>query len=317
MVKASLLPAAGFLGTPEALPVLAAACAIPPLMGFWKNEYTVSFGYAGAMAISGGVALAAGGLSQLAVVHAGLVALYGLRLGVFLLWRQLSIQRFREFVEKIEARAPGNRAKRLPFIIGCAALYLGMVAPLVLTARYAATAPALAVAIAKVSLAAAAVGGVVEAVGDFQKSYFKGRQTEGEKELWVDQGLYAWLRHPNFTGEQLLWAGSFAAAVTLAADSLASAWPWVVGAAFGLVGIQFVLMGATTRLENRQEENYGGMPGFHEYRQKTWAGFTLKAAKAADQTEKMVAEGGASTEAATEGQGEGANIKAEGAKNST
>lgn len=50
--KASALPLfaiapAGFLGTSSALPVLVATCAIPPLMGLWKNEYTVSFGYAG------------------------------------------------------------------------------------------------------------------------------------------------------------------------------------------------------------------------------------------------------------------------------
>ena len=43
---------AGFLETSAALPILTAACFVPPLMGFWKNEYTVSFGYAGANAAS-------------------------------------------------------------------------------------------------------------------------------------------------------------------------------------------------------------------------------------------------------------------------
>ena len=190
---------------------------------------------------------------------------------------QLTIPRFQEFVEKIEERAPDSRLKRTPFILSCAALYLGMVAPVVLSARYASSAPDIAVIISKASLAAALVGGLVEAVGDFQKSAFKARQTE---ERWVDQGLYAWLRHPNYTGEQLLWAGSFVAGLSVAAGNLAAAWPWVVGGAFGLAGIQFVLMMATTGLERRQQEAYGTMTGFQEYKQQTWAGFTLPPKKA-------------------------------------
>ncbi len=73
---------------------------------------------AGAMAASGGVALAAGGLPDLARLHAAGLLLYGLRLGIFLLWRQLTIPRFREFVEKIESRAAANRLKRIPFVVG-------------------------------------------------------------------------------------------------------------------------------------------------------------------------------------------------------
>lgn len=49
-VVTAVLPAAGFLATPSALPVLAAACGLPPLLGYWKREYTVSYGYAGACA---------------------------------------------------------------------------------------------------------------------------------------------------------------------------------------------------------------------------------------------------------------------------
>ena len=185
------------------------------------------------------------------------------------------MQKFRDFVEKIESRAPPSPLKRLPFILGCSALYLGMAAPVLLTARYAASAPPLALGLCKAALAAAAVGGLVEAAGDLQKSYYKSLAPE----RWVDQGLYSVLRHPNYTGEQLLWAGSFAAGLAAAAAApggLLSCWTWVAGSALGLAGIQFVLLQATTGLERRQGEQYGSSPEFLEYRSNTWAGFTFK-----------------------------------------
>jgi hypothetical protein len=42
------------------------------------------------MALVGGLPLVAGGLSELAFTHALLIFLYGLRLGAFLLWRQVA-----------------------------------------------------------------------------------------------------------------------------------------------------------------------------------------------------------------------------------
>eukprot|EP00873_Tetraselmis_striata_P018951 jgi/Tetstr1/439215/TSEL_027658.t1 len=130
----AILPAPAFLATQSALPVLAAACSIPSLLGYWKREYTVSYGYAGAMALAGGLPLIAGGLPELAAVHAWLTCLYGVRLAAFLLWRQLTVPKFRDFVERIEERAPPKRWQRTPFIFSVALLYLGMAAPVVLSA---------------------------------------------------------------------------------------------------------------------------------------------------------------------------------------
>eukprot|EP00899_Mesostigma_viride_P018974 jgi/Mesvir1/27078/Mv20769-RA.1 len=273
--RASLLPVApGFLATPSAFPVLAACCTVPSLLGLWKSEYTVSYGYGLAIALSGLVMLDAGGLPQLASAHAMCLVLYGLRLVAFLGWRECNIQRFKDIKDKLEAKAPSNRLQRLPNILGCSLLYLGMVSPVVLTARYVGSAPPAAIPAVKAALAITLIGWLVEAVGDFQKSYYKAKNGPGK---WVREGLFSVLRHPNYTGEQLLWAGSTLVGMFSAGTAMGSsaALPWLGLSFLGFAGIQLVLTMATTGLERRQGESYGSDPEFQKYRDATWAGFTF------------------------------------------
>ena len=111
--------AAPIVAMPTA-PVLCAACTIPTLLGFWKSEYGVSYAYALATLAAGALVIKAA-KTQVAALHAGCLCLYGLRLGLFLVYRELTIQRFREFRDKIETRATerGSRLSRTPFIMGC------------------------------------------------------------------------------------------------------------------------------------------------------------------------------------------------------
>jgi len=52
-----------------------------------------------------------------------------------------------------------------------------------------------------------AIGIVFEAVGDFQLSRFKA--DPGNRGKVMDQGLWAYTRHPNYFGESLVWWGIF------------------------------------------------------------------------------------------------------------
>eukprot|EP00951_Prasinocladus_malaysianus_P028600 scaffold261046_cov42-Prasinocladus_malaysianus.AAC.1 len=108
-----------------------------------------------------------------------------------------------------------------------------MVAPLVLTARYAPACSPESLVACFACLFLGYLGWLIEAVGDFQKSAAKAKNPD----RWVDTGLYALLRHPNYTGEQLLWASSFLAGTVCAAPAAAEAWPWMLGALLGLAGI--------------------------------------------------------------------------------
>eukprot|EP00191_Tetraselmis_sp_GSL018_P015842 CAMPEP_0177595482 /NCGR_PEP_ID=MMETSP0419_2-20121207/10387_1 /TAXON_ID=582737 /ORGANISM="Tetraselmis sp., Strain GSL018" /LENGTH=250 /DNA_ID=CAMNT_0019086959 /DNA_START=228 /DNA_END=977 /DNA_ORIENTATION=+ len=235
----------GFLHSTDALPVLLVTSTLPTLVfGIFRAEYAVSFGYAGAMLLSGWVALASGGLSAGTLYHASLLASYGARLGVFILWRKLFVDRFRNSAGG-EAQSVGAVLKRVPIILGCSLLYLCMAAPLVLTARYASSAPPALAAASQAALAVTLVSFLIEAVADAQKSYYKAKNGA---ERWVDQGLFR---------------------------SLPEAWPWLLASVLGLAGIQFVLVGATTRLDRKQRDKYSGQPGYEGYLASSWAGFTM------------------------------------------
>ena len=204
----------------------------------------MSYAYALAMLASGllvfRVARTSG--SMLAMAHSGCLFLYGLRLGLFLLYRETSIARFRDFRETIEKRAQerGSRLSRSPFILGCSFLYLGLAAPLMLTAAPAAQATKLAWML----IGSMYFGLALAAIGDLQKTWVK---ADRGADALVTSGLFSLLRHPNYTGEMIMWTSSFAVAVvTATAMAMAGPWaasaPWLALSVLGVSGINFVLL---------------------------------------------------------------------------
>jgi len=258
------------MAAPGVLP-LAAACTVPTLLGYWKSEYGVSYAYGTAMLATGSMVISSVPSASLARAHAMCVALYGLRLNLFLLYREIAIERFREFREKIEARAVerGSRIARTPFILSCAALYLGMAAPLVVTAQAASLGPA-----APALLCLMYAGLVTAAVGDLWKTVNKAR--EGSDAL-VTSGPFHWLRHPNYSGEFVLWTANAAMALSaaVASGSVLASVGWLAGALVGAAGISFVLMQAATSLEAKQAEKHSGSPKYEEWLVRSWSGPTL------------------------------------------
>ena len=258
-----------------ALPTLAAACALPTCLGFWKTEYGVSYAYGAATATFSALVLRASS-GRLAAAHALCILCYGVRLNCFLLWRELNIERFRKFRETIEERskASGGRLKRTPFVLSCAFLYFCMCSPLLITAKFAPSPtcwPVLAL------IAAGWSGFGIAAIGDTYKSLVKARR--GAEHL-VTGGIYRFLRHPNYTGEQLLWSANmlsgFAAAICAGPAAVRSASPLLAASVIGWAGIMFVLARATSSLEKKQAERYNE---FNRYRKVSWGGLGLKNAE--------------------------------------
>eukprot|EP00929_Paragymnodinium_shiwhaense_P060217 TRINITY_DN30099_c0_g1_i1.p1 TRINITY_DN30099_c0_g1~~TRINITY_DN30099_c0_g1_i1.p1 ORF type:complete len:387 (+),score=42.11 TRINITY_DN30099_c0_g1_i1:61-1161(+) len=264
---------------------LLAACSLPACLGFWKSEYGVSYGYGGAMAVSGYLLLREAGMPWLVALHAACLALYGVRLSVFLLCRELCLEKFREMRERIETKAKGRggRAKRTPFILSCGLLYFGMVAPSVLVMKASdvgadLAGPGAAAVVFRVCLAAMYVGLLLNTSGDLYKSASKALR--GESALVTD-GLFFFLRHPNYTGEQLLWTASFfsglaaTAAVTTRQDWLWSNAGWLALSSLGVLGILFVLMQATGGLEAKQKEAHAGNEEYDCWISRSWPGLSL------------------------------------------
>jgi len=248
-----------------------AGCVLPTSLGLWKSEYGVSYGYGGAILLAA-LQVLPEATSGLAVAHSLALILYGLRLCSFLAYREIFIPKFRDFREKIEkkAEAKGGRLKRVPFILSCSVLYGCMAAPLLLTAQ----AGFASNLMATISIALMYVGLLTAATGDFVKTWVK--NNKGPDHL-VTSGPFGLLRHPNYTGETLLWTSNVATGLL---GLLAGGLSWQRGGEFGasvlgLLGIGFVLAQAATGLEKKQMEKYGEDAAYQAWVKRTWAGFTL------------------------------------------
>jgi protein-S-isoprenylcysteine O-methyltransferase Ste14 len=259
------------------------SCLLPTCLGYYKNEYGVSYAYGIATALTSYwiyKALCVG--NTLATWHAGALMFYGIRLCLFLAYREAFVQRIKDSVQRIEekAKARGSRLKRTPFILSCAGLYFGLCAPVLVTSQVALLSnnnvPKWTMTVLK-SLVGCAWGGfLVAALGDFNKSIVKA--IKGENHL-VTGGLYRFLRHPNYTGEIIGWtANALAAIVAAIATKGVGIKPWplfgyLFASILGAAGLDFVLVQATGGLEKRQKETYGDSEEYKQWVQKSWSGF--------------------------------------------
>jgi len=287
--------------------VVSAVCILPTCLGYWKREYGVSYAYGTATALTSGLVFRAvgGGLSfnansvgggvgglaaavtttgGLAALHAGAILFYGIRLNLFLLYREMFVKRTKAATDAIEARATKgetNRfAARTPFILSCAYLYYGLCAPLFITAQLGLVKPLAKWVdlVLKVLIGTTWFGFILGALGDFQKSVTKA--WKGEKHL-VTGGIYRFFRHPNYTGEQIAWtanclAGLVGAVVEEGTVKKLSLVGYVVSSLLGMVGIDFVLANATNGLENKQRETYGKLPEYQEWMKRSWSGWKVE-----------------------------------------
>jgi steroid 5-alpha reductase family enzyme len=155
--------------------------------------------------------------------HALALIFYGIRLSLFLLYREFFIPRFQKRDEV--QRSSNNRnvttntstgssksknrwISRTPFVIGCATLYACLAAPLLITSQ--------AISLQKtaiVCIVSTWCGFVLASLGDLQKSFIK--SVLGEDVL-VKGTLFSRLRHPNYTGEALAWTTSFSTSIIVA-----------------------------------------------------------------------------------------------------
>ena len=294
------------LAPESVLPAMALSCLFPTLLGLWKTEYTVSYGefienisraccrsterlmncvarndkdvcwiltgYGLSMAFSGLVTFASmpfGDLNFVAQAQALCYILYGLRLAAYLMYREIRIP------DIFRRESKGDPLARLPTIFGCSLLYLSMAAPLRLASQAGAFTPS-SQALAYAGLFLMYAGWAVAAFGDFQKTFYKAKNGNG----LVTEGVFAFLRHPNYTGEQAMYAGSLICSIAagfgtesaLAGSALAG---WAVSSAVGTAGIWFVLMQATASLEKKQAAKYGSLEQYAAWVGRTWGGFSL------------------------------------------
>ncbi len=247
-------------------------------IGFWKYIYFLSVGY--------GLSIAAIGLEMLikyqfvkgvdlpwyVIAQLLLFIVYGIRLGGFLLVREIKNATYRKTLEDATKTKSGSSTKMpVPVMVVMwlmvAALYMVQTCPvyyrientMVHSALYhigVADADALAI----VGVIISAIGVLLEAIADRQKSAAK----KINPKRFCDSGLFKMCRCPNYFGEITFWTGVLVGSLNI----LKTWYQWVL-AIFGYIAIVYIMLNGAKRLEKRQTASYGSDPEFQAYVKNT------------------------------------------------
>ncbi len=105
-------------------------------------------------------------------------------------------------------------------------------------------------------------GFAIEVVADAQKRRFRADpENQGE---FIDTGLWAWSRHPNYFGEIVLWTG--VAIITL---PVLRGWQWVTLISPVFVTLLLTRVSGIPILEKRADEKWGGQEDYEAYKERT------------------------------------------------
>jgi steroid 5-alpha reductase family enzyme len=105
-------------------------------------------------------------------------------------------------------------------------------------------------------------GFAIEVVADAQKSRFRARPENKGK--FINTGLWAWSRHPNYFGEIVLWIG-----VAIIALPILRGWQWITLISPVFVTLLLTRVSGVPILEKRADEKWGGQDDYEAYKQST------------------------------------------------
>ena len=107
-----------------------------------------------------------------------------------------------------------------------------------------------------------AVGFAIEVVADDQKNRFRrDPRSEGK---FIDTGLWAWSRHPNYFGEIVLWTG-----VALVALPVLRSWQLAALISPAFVTLLLTRVSGVPMLEERADKQWGGREDYEAYKART------------------------------------------------
>ena len=105
-------------------------------------------------------------------------------------------------------------------------------------------------------------GFLIEVIADKQKTAF--RQLESNKGKFIQQGLWAWSRHPNYFGEILLWVG-----IALAAFPVLEGQQLVTLISPVFVFFLLTKISGVRMLEAQGRRRWGDDPEYQRYLKRT------------------------------------------------
>lgn len=200
--------------------------------------------------------LASGAVDLRSGLIAAIVAVWAVRLGLFLFLRIRRAGADRRF-DRLKAQ--------LPAFLMTWTLQGAWVSLACAPALAAITSPASAPGLDGWLLAGAALwlaGFTLEVLADEQKRRFRMRPENAER--FIDTGLWAWCRHPNYFGEILLWCG-----VALVAAPALQGWQLATLLSPVLIGLQLTFVSGIPLLDARAKKRWGEDPAYRRYRERT------------------------------------------------
>ena len=239
--------------------VLLAVAAVICALGFIRFVWFMSVGYGLSVAGLGlailVIGLIRGDMTWALGLQCVLAVVYGCRLGLFLLIREMKSAAYRKTLAA-QTDKPVPLPVKIVMWLFMAVLYVCQVSPLWYRE---ATAPQAGIALSVVGAVIMLCGIVIEAVADRQKSAAKA--VDPKKPAMT--GLYKFSRCPNYFGEVVFWTGIFVSGL-----NVLTGWQWVI-AVIGYICIVFIMVSGVKRLEKRQNKNYADLPEYREYVKKT------------------------------------------------
>ena len=235
--------------------LLFAAAMLISSIGFYKYVYFISLGYGFSIAGLGVLMLIMfrETLSIGTVIACILFLIYGIRLGGYLLIRELKSASYRNTMKtEIKDGKTMGFGVKCAIWITCAALYVTQVLPVFYRLLNSEKTDGFCIA----GIIIMAFGIIFESVADMQKNAAKKKNPK----RFCDTGLYKLVRCPNYLGEMIFWTGVLVSGVNV----LEGVGQWIL-ALIGYIGIIFVMFSGARRLELRQNKNYGNDPEYQKY----------------------------------------------------
>jgi len=106
------------------------------------------------------------------------------------------------------------------------------------------------------------VGFGIEALADRQKNSFRKDPSNAGK--FIQSGLWAWSRHPNYLGEILLWLG-----IAVIALPHLQGWQYLTLISPVFVFVLLTRISGVPMLEEKSDQKWGGQPEYEAYKART------------------------------------------------
>lgn len=189
------------------------------------------------------------------ILLTGMVLVWAVRLGTFLLLRVLKVGKDSRFDE-----IRSDFRKFFNFWAGQALAAWVLLLPMIMS--FGKESVALNTLV-WVGFAVWAIGFTLEFTADLQKRRFS--VNPKNKGKWIESGVWKYSRHPNYFGEILVWTGVYIYTV-----SMLSAWQAVVALASPLfISYLLIFVSGIPPLEKGADARWGTNPKYKAYKKRT------------------------------------------------